>query len=68
MSQKEFRNQCDGCRRGLPIVDGDHINPRTGWVFMHCTKDRYSKLIKIPLSIADVVDDVLIEVLGKESG
>lgn len=37
-------NQCDGCRRGLPIIDGKHylegIGTYRGEV-MGCTKDRY---------------------------
>ena len=32
-------NQCDGCRRGLPIVDGLHKGP--GYDMIACTKGRY---------------------------
>ena len=32
-------NQCDGCRRGLPIVDGLHKGP--GYDMIACTKERY---------------------------
>lgn len=34
------RNQCDGCRRGLPIKDGIHYG-ETIWDKISCTKDRY---------------------------
>lgn len=39
-----MKNQCDGCRLGLPIVNGIHINNK--WkdytsLYMVCTKDRY---------------------------
>ncbi len=33
-------NQCDGCRNGMPIVDGIHRN-KNGTCFMMCTGDRY---------------------------
>ena len=33
-------NQCDGCKRGLPIVNGLH-KELTGRPYMCCTKDRY---------------------------
>lgn len=32
-------NQCDGCRRGLPIVNGIHRGP--GYDLIGCTADRY---------------------------
>lgn len=41
-------NQCDGCRRGLPIEDGIHVDPKaTGWnrLYMGCTKDRYDESV-----------------------
>lgn len=35
-------NQCDGCRRGLPINDkGVHYNPDGSYDHIVCTKDRY---------------------------
>lgn len=37
-------NQCDGCRRGLPLENGVHIDPTIqGWgrMYMVCTKDEY---------------------------
>lgn len=34
-------NQCDGCKRKLPLRDGVHYNPKTGWAYMGCTADRY---------------------------
>jgi hypothetical protein len=36
-----MRNQCDGCRRGLPVKDGLHYEPSTGQSVIGCTKDRY---------------------------
>lgn len=33
-------NQCDGCRRGLPIENGIHYDK--GWPDMSCTADRYA--------------------------
>lgn len=33
-------NQCDGCRRGLPVVKGIHRGP-TLFDSQACTKDRY---------------------------
>lgn len=33
-------NQCDGCRQGLPIVNGLHMKA-DGHPFMACTRDRY---------------------------
>lgn len=36
----KFVNQCDGCRRGLPLNnDGVHVGP--GFDMIGCTKDRY---------------------------
>ena len=32
-------NQCDGCRRGLPLKDGFHQGE--GWDAIGCTADRY---------------------------
>lgn len=32
-------NQCDGCRRGLPIRDGVHVGP--GYDMIGCTAARY---------------------------
>jgi hypothetical protein len=40
-------NQCDGCRRGLPIKDGNHYDPRTGWVYMGCEKSKYESPCKV---------------------
>lgn len=36
-------NQCDGCRRGLPVVNGVHRGPGGFWSgdIQGCTKDRY---------------------------
>ena len=37
-------NQCDGCRRGLPVENGIHIVPgKKGWerLYMVCEKNRY---------------------------
>lgn len=46
----EQLNQCDGCRRKLPIrqdrFGAIHYDPRTGWAFMGCTKDRYVKKVE----------------------
>ena len=36
----EGKNQCDGCRQGLPLVDGLHRD-KNDRAFMACTKDRY---------------------------
>ena len=33
-------NQCDGCRRGLPVRDGLHVDA-DGMAFMCCTKHLY---------------------------
>lgn len=32
-------NQCDGCRRGLPLKDGIHYGD--GYDMIACTKERY---------------------------
>lgn len=32
-------NQCDGCSRGLPVIDGVHRGK--GYDMIACTKDRY---------------------------
>jgi hypothetical protein len=36
-------NQCDGCRRGLPVENGVHRGPGGFWAgdVQACTKDRY---------------------------
>lgn len=37
-------NQCDGCRMGLPVVDGLHMAPLEGggwYPHMSCTAHRY---------------------------
>jgi len=33
-------NQCDGCRRHLPIIDGIHMD--FGYDMIGCTKNRYT--------------------------
>jgi hypothetical protein len=36
-------NQCDGCRRGLPLDErGNHYNPDGSYDLIGCTADRYS--------------------------
>lgn len=39
------QNQCDGCRRGLPIIRGIHQDPKAKHyhdkMFMYCTAERY---------------------------
>lgn len=35
-------NQCDGCCRGLPIEDGDHM--KNGMPVMGCTANRYEEV------------------------
>lgn len=40
-SNAEGRNQCDGCARGLRIVNGNHIT-EYGQPVMACTADRYA--------------------------
>lgn len=35
----ELSNQCDGCRRGLPVVDGIHRGEP--YDLQSCTKHRY---------------------------
>ena len=32
-------NQCDGCRQGLPVKDGNHYKNGLPWI--GCTKDDY---------------------------
>ena len=44
---EELRNQCDGCKRGLPIVDGIHIDEtKKGFerLYMVCEKSKYCDL------------------------
>ena len=31
-------NQCDGCNRKLPIRDGKHYDPKTGYVVQYCIR------------------------------
>ncbi len=38
---REMINQCDGCRRGMPIKDGIHRNPYDAWDLQACTAERY---------------------------
>ncbi len=41
------KNQCDGCRRGIPInKNGIHIGPGGFWHgdYQSCTADRYKDL------------------------
>lgn len=38
-------NQCDGCRRGLPIENGLHIR-EDGLPDMACTKERYTAALE----------------------
>jgi len=54
------RNQCDGCRRGLPIrysrvAPSDrtplHYDPDAGYVVMACTKDRYMRPTRSPYDL-----------------
>lgn len=44
-------NQCDGCRLGLPIENGNHVHPeKTGWERLHmaCTARLYTEPGKEP--------------------
>lgn len=34
-------NQCDGCRRGLPLENGNHINPDSQYDMIGCTSELY---------------------------
>ena len=34
-------NQCDGCRRKLPLTDGIHMDSKN-YPYMVCTKERYT--------------------------
>lgn len=34
-------NQCDGCRRGLPLRDGCHYNPDGSYDYIGCTANLY---------------------------
>lgn len=34
-------NQCDGCRAGIPVVNGLHIDKDNPWNGMVCQADRY---------------------------
>lgn len=34
-------NQCDGCRRGMPIRDGVHYNPDGSYDYIACTAEDY---------------------------
>jgi hypothetical protein len=36
-------NQCDGCRRHLPIKNGIHYGDEGYVAVMYCTKDRYQQ-------------------------
>ena len=39
-------NQCDGCKRGLPVENGIHVDPTKkgyGRLFMVCTKGVYER-------------------------
>ena len=35
------RNQCDGCRRGLPLKDGNHYGPDGDYDMIGCTANQY---------------------------
>lgn len=37
---EEFVNQCDGCRRGLPL-DDDGVHRGRGFDMIGCTRERY---------------------------
>jgi hypothetical protein len=37
-----MRNQCDGCKRGIPPVDGIHKG-EIAWNAQGCTADRYAE-------------------------
>lgn len=39
---REKMNQCDGCRRGLPLRDGVHSNPDGSYDHIGCTKHLYA--------------------------
>lgn len=45
VSLNELSNQCDGCRRGMPLEDGIH---RSDYAYdlMSCTKHRYRFPVK----------------------
>lgn len=51
-------NQCDGCRRHLPIIDGIHMD--FGYDMIGCTKDRYTgdrTMDKLHKAIAKLISD-----------
>lgn len=42
--QQQEINQCDGCRRGLPLNEhGYHYNPDRDWDFIGCTAFKYGR-------------------------
>jgi len=49
-------NQCDGCRRKLPIKEGLHYNPDGSYDMICCTKKLYKKetMMDINVETADV--------------
>jgi hypothetical protein len=49
-----MKNQCDGCRRGLPLKGNIHIDPKYprgsyGRLYMVCTRNLYTEK-KPPIS------------------
>lgn len=47
-------NQCDGCRRGMPIKNGMHYNPDGSYDYIMCTKHKYEAEPKKVLDDSDV--------------
>jgi hypothetical protein len=41
-SNAEKVSNCDGCARGLAVVDGLHRDPERSWDSQGCTADRYA--------------------------
>jgi hypothetical protein len=41
MMPVEAPSRCDGCARGLPVVNGAHLD-EGNWPAMVCTAERYS--------------------------
>jgi hypothetical protein len=51
-------NQCDGCRRGLPMEDGVHYNPDGSYDHIGCTARFYeSTREQAEQFVASIVDD-----------
>lgn len=56
-----MKNQCDGCRRGLPLTDGIHYGK--GYDMIGCTKNRYTEQQEMFEELSRIAQKYKVEII-----